>query len=256
MALKFILPAFLLVLAFIGIAYWAGAQNFILAQVADPGASLFERFSLDRILLRQVRDFKQLAHRNEELEREHQDLLSRLAQMEELEDENQFLHKALQIKVPGFIIRYASIFNLSNTPDSFQVLVNEGTNIGIAVDDIVITNERVLIGVVKEVQPSFARVQIMNTPGFEILGRTLGGDTTGIVKGNSDGSLKFDLIVQGEEIKEGDTIVSSGRDRFPSALLLGKVEHIEIDQSTLFQDVRIKPAFEYLTGRVIILHRQ
>jgi len=257
MTLKFIISAFILIVVLVSIGYWAGLQNFFLAAIADPSAKLFEKISLDRLVLNQVREFKVLAQKNRDLELYQQELLSRLARLEELDKENEFLRRSLNIKVPpSFTKIHGSIFSLSSAPSGFQVLLNKGSNDGVAVEDIVITNEQVLVGIVQEVQPSFSKVKLTNSPGSEIMGRILGASTTGIVQGNADGFLHFELIVEGEDIKEGDVVVSSGRDNFPASLILGKVEHIQSDGGTLFQDVRIKPAFEYFTGRVIIFHHQ
>jgi len=62
------------------------------------------------------------------------------------------------------------------------------------------------------------------------------------------------LVIQSENIKEGELLVSSGDDFFPPALIIGKIQNIESSQGDTFKIVRVKPMFESLSfSRVVII---
>ena len=61
-------------------------------------------------------------------------------------------------------------------------------------------------------------------------------------------------IVQTDEIKEGDTIVSSGNDLFPAGLIVGMVRHVQANETQLFKGVSVTPAIDEITlGKVLVI---
>ena len=233
-------------------------NSLLISLIEKPFSQFSNRLYSLRIFTTRLKEFGYLAEKNQELEIQRQQWLSALAQIESLEKENEFLKKSLNInKDPDTEVFEGSIFLVSRLPNGYDVLLNTGTKQGIAVGDVVITPEKVLVGQVKEVFSAYARVKIVSDPGFETTGRVIGSQTAGLVKGKFEQGLVFDLIAQGDQIKEGDIVVTNGNDLFPAALVIGKVEYIQVPEGTLFKSVRIKPAMnQFNLSHVLIIHKK
>jgi len=62
-------------------------------------------------------------------------------------------------------------------------------------------------------------------------------------------------VVQTDDIKEGDTLVSSGDDMLPAGLIIGIVSQVNSNTAKLFKEVSIAPIAEFVTGSVFILKK-
>lgn len=217
-------------------------------------ASLFGKFEAFNKFAGELRRFRSLANENSDLKQENLDLLSRLAKLDILEQENYFLRTALDIEQEiGRDVIYAHVFNVNLGPDGYNVLLNKGARDGVKKDDIVITEQKALVGVIEEVSGNFSRVLFVFDPEFKITARVLGSSTAGIATGAYREGMYLDLIAKEDEIKEGDVLISTGDDMFPSALIVGSVAHVEVNESQMFKKVRIDPAADARLGSVVVL---
>ena len=216
---------------------------------------LFGKFNAFHKLAGQARQWKNLSARNEQLEKENNNLLAGLAKLDVLEEENAFLKKAIGIRQSsGKNIVYANVFNFNLGHDGYNVLLNKGTADGVAKDDVVVTEEQALVGIVQEVSANSSRVLFISDTKFKITAKVMGSATVGIVKGALSQGLYFDLVAKEDEVKEGDTLISTGNDIFPAALIVGKVAHVEVNESQTFKKIRVdRPSEIKYLGRVIIL---
>lgn len=218
---------------------------------------VFTKLEKFRNLILEVGKWRNLTKENEELISKNRDLTLRLAKCDDLVNENQFLRKSLNIstrfKQP---VVYGSIFNLSLNPDGYNVLLNKGSNDGVSENGVVITSEGLLVGRVEKVFETYSRVLYISDPKFKVIAKIVNSNTAGIAKGALNEGMQFDLIVQGDEIKEGDMVISTGNDFFPPALIIGSVEHVQVNDIELFKKVRIRPAVKDLpVGRVLVLEK-
>jgi rod shape-determining protein MreC len=192
---------------------------------------------------------------NENLTKKNLGLLSRLADYENLESENEFLRKVLNIS-PRLRneIAYANIYQFQLGLDGYDVLLNKGVSDGITEGDVIITEEGVLVGHIEKAYTDFSRVLAISDTDFSVTAEILNSDIVGIARGALGQGLYFDLIVQSDSIKEGDIVVSSGMDLIPPALIVGTVSYVETKDTDLFKKVKIKPAMgEVRIGRVLII---
>ncbi len=231
------------------------ATGWLAASVSRPASALFRNVHVLKETAGMIERFRSLADENHSLQDQRQELQSKLASQEALIRENATLRAALDLKrvVSGALVP-AGVFHITMSPDGAFLFLNKGAADGISPQGVVVTPQGALVGRVVETQAHVARVRALNDLGFEITAKVLGGATAGIARGALGEGLVFDLIVQEDAIKEGDSIVSMGSDVFPPALVIGTVEHVEIDESKLFKRVRIKPAFSAtFTGQVMVL---
>lgn len=190
-----------------------------------------------------VERFNRLVSEIDKLKEEQKIVLNLKAKVDGLENENDFLRRAARVsqKVSHPVV-YAGVYNLNFTPAGYNILLNKGANDGISEGDIVATSEGVLVGIVKNVMQNFSRVLFISDPEFKITAKVINSGTAGIARGALNEGMDLDLIVQDDQIKEGDTLMSVGNDMFPPALVIGSVDHVESEAARMFKKVRIRPA--------------
>ncbi|MBI4158274.1 MAG: rod shape-determining protein MreC [Candidatus Yanofskybacteria bacterium] len=232
-------------------------NNFGTIMIQRPASYLFSKMEFAGFFFRGLIRIKNIITENENLKKENWGLLSRLADYEDLKNENDFLRKALNISLRfNNNISYASIYQFQIGLNGYDVLLNKGANDGIAVGDMIITEESVLVGRIEEVQKNFSRVLSISDTDFSVAVKVLNSDTVGIAKGALAQGLYLDLIVQSDIIKEGDVVVSSGTDLVPPALIVGTVSYVETNETDLFKKVKIRPAMgEVKIGRVLVINK-
>lgn len=249
----FLLTAFVVFL--IGSYTPLGELKIIPGFAVDSLSYLFGRLNSFNRITGQIRQWRNLSAQNEQLTKENGNFLSGLAKLDILEEENDFLRKALGIRQEmGKDIVYARVFNFNFGPDGYNLLINKGAIDGVAKDDVVITEEKVLVGIVDEVSKNFSRVIFVSDRDFKVTAKVMGGITAGIAKGALTEGMYLDLIAKEDEIKEGDILISTGNDMFPAALIVGKVAFVDLNESQTFKKVRIDPASatKYLSGVVVV----
>lgn len=230
-------------------------SDFFTGSLGSPGSYLFEKSRSIATWFQGIERWRTLIQENNDLKRQNADLLVLASRLSDVEEENTFLRGAARVaeKVPGHFIS-ASLFTVTLDASGHQTLINKGRQDGIQTGQVVVSGEGILVGRIKEVFDTTSRADLIKDPTFEITAKVSGGTTTGLVRGNLSKGLLFDLIAQEEEIKEGDTIVSTGSDQFPAALLIGEVDHVEVNETKIFKEVRIKPAMDVMvTGRVLVI---
>lgn len=203
----------------------------------------------------EFKKWRLLAKENEELQKKNNELIHTTAVIDNLENENKFLRKTLNFApgIKGNIV-YGNVFNLSLTSDGYSMLLNKGSSDGILTGETVVTEDGVLVGQIRQVFKNFSKVLFISDSNFKINAKVAGSDTIGLVKGALKDGLLFDLIVQEDQVKEGDMIISNGNDMFPAALIIGTVSYVETNESKIFKKVKIIPAINKIKlGRVLII---
>ncbi len=190
-----------------------------------------------------IKNFNHLASENDKLKQDNMAMLSLRAKVDDLENENEFLRHAARVSQKlDYAVVYAGVFNLNLTSTGYNVLINKGIQDGISEGDIVITAEGVLVGKIDKVMPNFSRVLFVTDPEFKITAKVMSSGTSGIGRGALNEGMYLDFVSQEDEIKEEDLLISTGSDHFPPALIVGSVEHVEVNLSEVFKKVRIRPA--------------
>lgn len=135
-----------------------------------------------------------------------------------------------------------------------ELTVNRGSRDWVAAGDVVITPVGALVGVVRAVAADSATVRALGDPGVEVTARVADTDISGLVRTDPRDGLLLDLVDKNEPVTEGQTVITSGNDRFPAALVIGTVRAVDTTATTLFATVRLDAAVpSAYAGPVLII---
>jgi rod shape-determining protein MreC len=173
---------------------------------------------------------------------------SQLVRMHELEVENQDLRNLLNLKQrtgPSVLIP-VSVIARDDTPYVQAITIDRGTTEGVRQDAIVVTHKG-LVGRVERVNPTSAKVRLINDLNSSVGVRLqTEARTTGVLRGQSQGnSMVIAFIRQDDPVQQGDTVLTSGQGEvFPEGLVVGKVARVERKDADPFQAAVVDPAVE------------
>jgi rod shape-determining protein MreC len=175
-------------------------------------------------------------------------LQSELVRMEELEVENRDLRNLLSLKErtgPGELIP-VSVLARDDTPYVQAITIDRGASDGVRQDAVVVTHKG-LVGRVERVNPTTAKVRLINDLNSSVGVRLqTEARTTGVLRGQSQGnSLVIAYIRQDDPVHQGDTVLTSGQGEvFPEGLVVGRVARVERKDADPFQAAVVDPAVE------------
>src|SRR3989344_2470174 len=188
------------------------------------GSYLFTRIENFGGFVKKIENFNRLANENDKLRKEQKEVLNLKAKIDNLENENDFLRRAARVSQKfDYPVVYAGIFNLNLVPTGYNVLLNKGAQDGVSEGDVVVTAEGFLVGKIQKVMRNFSRVLFVSDSEFKITVKVMSSGTAGIARGALGGGMYLDFIVQEDEIKEEDELISTGSVLFPPALIIGYV---------------------------------
>jgi len=185
-----------------------------------------------------------LKEENEELKKEIQELLSKIAFLQELKKENEFLRDSLGLELEkDFDLIIAQVSQREIYQDT--ILINKGEKDCISKGWPVITSQKILIGKVSEIFSNFSRVVLTFSAGSSVNVKIANKDTSGIARGVGDSKVILDLIPKESKIEKGDLIITDPSDGIiPKGLLVGRIGEIKISDIKPFQEAEIDILFE------------
>lgn len=195
-----------------------------------------------------VQRVRSLAAENADYRDQVDQLESELVRMHELEVENRDLRNLLGMKErtgPTALIP-VSVIARDDTPYVQAITIDRGAGDGIRQDAVVITHKG-LVGRVERVNPTSAKVRLINDLNSSVGVRLqTEARTTGVLRGQSQGnSLVIAYIRQDDAVQQGDTVLTSGQGEvFPEGLVVGKVARVERKDADPFQAAIVDPAVE------------
>jgi len=189
---------------------------------------------------------KTLKQELDELNLENQELLGQVVVLENLKKENKSLRQALGLGLEeDFKLSSAQIIGRDISQDF--ILVDKGAQDNISKDMPVITQQRVLIGRISEVYENSSKVMLIShkESSFDAKIQKEEKDITGVVKGQGDFRILFNLIPREENLFQGDIVVTSTLGGiFPKGLLVGKIKEIKKNDVEPFQQAEIELFFD------------
>jgi rod shape-determining protein MreC len=193
-----------------------------------------------------VQRVRDLADQNAAYKDQIDKLQSEVVRLHELEVENADLRNLLSMKArtgPGALIP-VQVIARDDTPYVQAITIDKGANDGIKQDAVVITHQG-LVGLVIKVNPTSAKVRLINDLNSSVSVRLqTQWRTTGILRGQSQGNLMvIAYIPQTDVVSEGDVVLTSGLGGvYPEGLVVGKVARVERKDADPFQAAVVEAA--------------
>ena len=188
-------------------------------------------------------DLRGVRARNTSLELENAELRSEIEAARAATAENERLRHELELRP---LLKYqtvaAEVVARDATTWFKRITINKGSRAGVKLDQPVITPDGV-VGRVTAVGPWAAQIQLITDEHSGVGGRLTNSRAAGELKGKGDGFCRFKNVSSLEEVKEGESILTSGLDRiYPGGILIGYVTSSVGGGGAIPQDITVRPA--------------
>ena len=222
------------------------AEDLIMKALNPVFLSLHKASSYLRITYNERSDKENLINKINILEARVTNLIVENARFKSLDEENQVLREYLKFSkdnelsfVMGNIIARKGLD--SNNLDQ-NIIVNKGAQDGVKIGTGV-TSGGAVVGKVISVKSNASEVCLITNRDCKLAATIQNKDnTSGIINGELGLTIKMEFIPQTEELKIGDTVVTSGlEENIPRGLVLGTIEEISKESNELWQSATIEP---------------
>jgi rod shape-determining protein MreC len=184
------------------------------------------------------------AAENEDLKKRVTELIAANARLEEIEKENEFLRRGLNMELgKDYDVKAADIIGKFVASD--RLLVNKGAKDMVEVGMPVITAEKAVVGKVARVYDNFSEVDLVTGKSFSFDVKIGEEGVDGLARGRGEMSAGIDLVPKDKEIKTGDTVTTSRMGGiFPAGLVVGAIKDITKNDVETFQFASVSLAFD------------
>ena len=183
-----------------------------------------------------------------ELRRKVARLEDEVRQGQEASRENEQLRALLQLREMrrDFIFESARVSARGTQGWDSTLTLSKGSSSGLEVNDCVITETGVLVGVVSQVGLNWATVDTIISPNIEMGGLVTRANASGILDGElslmQQGLVRLSYLPLDTGLMPGDEVLTSGRGEvYPSGLVVGRVEQVKTDPSGMSCYALIRP---------------
>lgn len=161
-----------------------------------------------------------------------------------LDEENKILREHL-----NFLTGAKSKFILANIIARGEDLqpqvmaIDKGSSDGLYKGLAVLNSNGIIIGKIFFVKDNISEIYLTTSPSCKLAAMAQNKNkTAGIIEGDLGLTIQMKLIPQTEEIKIGDTIITSGLEQsVPRGLLIGTVVSVNSENNELWQNAAIEP---------------
>lgn len=212
-------------------------------QIADPVQSGVHS------ALQPVGDFIYGAINYKALERENERLRQQVANAQTTQVQAQAAQEQAQqvlsqeglSYVAGIPSEAAEVVGLGSANFEQSVELDRGSAEGLVVGQPVVAAGG-LIGDITSVSAHLATVTLLDDPSFTVGVRVVVTNVVGAAEGRGEGNQLQVLDVNiGEEVKRGDSLVTSGLDMFPAGIPVGRVTAVSSPVGALQQSISVVP---------------
>ena len=197
-----------------------------------------------------------LAAQNARLQTELEQTRAQNARLLSLSRENQELRALLKTPdLPGGATLSAPVVSSETSSLSRRLTLGVGARQGVQTRDVVYSAQGVVGQVTRVGEITCVVTLIIDREGA--LGARLGrSGAQGVVMGNGTRIARLDYLPYDADVREGDTVLSSGVAReqgavFPPGLVIGRVQSIEKNRVTSQQSAAIEPAVPFESLSVV-----
>ena len=191
----------------------------------------------------------------EKLEAENANLKQKLINRKSADAQLKQLKSILDLAgTAGFKIVNAKVISHGSSQSFAQTLtIDSGSNAGIK-KNMTVLSQYGIAGVVKDVYPSSALIQLASDPSFRIGARIAGTQQIGILSGRGNRSASLQLLDNSTTVKEGDVLLARGsiaNRPFVPGVPLGYVTGVDNSAGAVAQTATIRYYTNFSTLGVV-----
>jgi rod shape-determining protein MreC len=140
------------------------------------------------------------------------------------------------------------------SPYARYLTINVGRRQGMVTGMPVVAGGFVLIGRIGQVNETSSQVELLVDPNSYVNVLLVQSRATGVVAGQSDGSVHLINVPQTDEVTAGDLIVTSGLGgKLPRLLTIGQVDKVISSDAQLFKEAIVRPAVDFNRVEVVLV---
>jgi rod shape-determining protein MreC len=197
-----------------------------------------------------ISEIDQLRQENAALKADNEQLQQEARTAAEIQRENELLTGLLQLRSGlSYHTQAVTVIGRDSSEARRAIVIDRGTDDGIATGQIVITSGGALAGRVTEAGPNFAHVVLINDSSSTVIGQLLTSAATGKVIGQLGGALVMQDVDSAAKVATGEEVFTAGielsagiRSPYPKGLLIGAVVDVTRDPNEVVQTVFLEPA--------------
>lgn len=197
-----------------------------------------------------IAEIDRLRQENASLRAENDLLDAESRSAAELRRENEALTALLQLRNGlKYTTRGVTVIARESSEARRSLVVDRGSDDGLAVGQVVIGAGGSLVGRVAEVGPTIAHVVLISDPTSTVTGQLLSSTATGKVVGQLGGALVMTDVDSAAEVARGEEVFTAGidiggglRSPYPKGLLIGRVIDVTTPANEVVQTVFLEPA--------------
>jgi rod shape-determining protein MreC len=201
----------------------------------------------------------ELSKENIFLKEQLADLLQQKSSFLDNKQENDFLRLQLNfIKEESVEFEIANIIGRQTSGIKSLLILDKGSSLGIKKGQPVLTDNKILIGKIFEVEKNRSFMLLINDDLSRVAAKIQNENKTmGIVTGEYGLGIKMNLIPQTETLMEGDIVVTSGLEEMvPSGLIIGEINNIIKEPEELFQQADIRSLVDFSKLTIVNIIKQ
>lgn len=140
----------------------------------------------------------------------------------------------------------AHVITTSPDPGIQSIVVDQGSDDGVAVNQIAVAENGLVIGRVVNVRQNISTILLLSDRQSVIAARLQNkAQSAGVIRGERGLTLRMEFIPKNDDVQPGQIVVTAGLDAdTPPDLLIGVVSATASRSGDLFQQATIKPAAE------------
>ncbi len=204
-------------------------------------------------LVNDATDVQSLQQRNADLERALINFQSEIVELREIKADYTRISALFDYRMANANRQYlaATVIGRDTTGLLRSIIIDHGSRDGITVGMPIVT-ELGLVGRVYRVTASNAQVQLVTDTNSYVSARLQTSRAEGSIVGTAGGDLRMMFIPLGDQVKDGDSVVTSGiGGKFPRGIVIGQVTNSRLDDTKLFQEAQVRSLVDF--GRLEIV---
>lgn len=204
-----------------------------------------------------IGELKNLERENKDLREQLNKAEAEIVKLQEAKVENDSLRKELGFKEStDFELRSASAVMYDTKSVKQTIVIDKGEKNGLK-EGMIVMSEGFLVGRIYETDADVSKVYLITDISSAIPAYVQNSTATGAVKGKLGYGMSLEMIPQGDVLKQGQLVITSGLGgEYPKGLIIGKIDSVDQGNNSTFQSATIRPEvnFKFLERVMIVVN--